>query len=292
MANLFSKISLVLLFLSCLSAFAYDGEIHDTFTKRFFFGNKDVALSGDDDAKIDVLNKASYLYLDFFDGGEKKAKRYLAALGMSDISLEEIRTPAGTMFDRGRHQKYTHLGWDEERYGEVTYRNARNIRQNKIMLRVVGRVFPGATLKQREMMGRLIYYTHILGDHEGDSKGSSKHRIPLIPWYESRNDNYTIYSELIKIIKGLPRNSYSEELIRFLKKNSDGKYLCRDKCDGHEIKISCPIYDKRHQDDEQSANIYCFAAKTSDELAKYLPKILADIDFFRDAFPSYFGEGD
>jgi hypothetical protein len=77
-----------------------------------------------------------------------------------------------------------------------------------------------------------------------------------------------------------------------LKKNSDGKYLCRDKCDGHEIKISCPIYDKRHQDDEQSANIYCFAAKTSDELAKYLPKILADIDFFRDAFPSYFGEGD
>lgn len=141
-------------------------------------------------------------------------------------------------------------------------------------------------------MGRLIYYTHILGDHEGDSKGSSKHRIPLIPWYESRNDNYTIYSELIKIIKGLPRNSYSEELIRFLKKNSDGKYLCRDKCDGHEIKISCPIYDKRHQDDEQSANIYCFATKTSDELTKYLPKILADIDFFRDAFPSYFGEGD
>ena len=67
MANLFSKISVVSLFL-CLCAFAYDGEIHDTFTKRFFFGNKDVALSGDDDAKIDALNKASYLYLDFFDG--------------------------------------------------------------------------------------------------------------------------------------------------------------------------------------------------------------------------------
>ena len=285
---MFLKISIAMTFL-CLSAFAYDGGIHDTFTKRFFFGNKNVALSGSDEAKIDALNMASYLYLDFFDGGEKKAKRYLAALGLSYISIEEIRTPAGTFYDRGRHQKYTHLGWDEERYGEITYKNARAIRQNQIMLRVVGRVFPGASLKQREMMGRLIYYTHILGDHEGDSKGSSKHRVPLIPWYESRNDNYSVYSELIKIVKGLPRNSYSEELIRFLKKNSDGKYLCRDECDGREIRVSC-LADSKHQDDEQSANIYCFAAKTSDELTKYLPKILADIEFFREAFPSYFGE--
>lgn len=285
---MFLKISIAMIFL-CLSAFAYDGEIHDTFTKRFFFGNKNVALSGSDEAKIDALNMASYLYLDFFDGGEKKAKRYLAALGLSYISIEEIRTPAGTFYDRGRHQKYTHLGWDEERYGEITYKNARAIRQNQIMLRVVGRVFPGASLRQREMMGRLIYYTHILGDHEGDSKGSSKHRVPLIPWYESRNDNYSVYSELIKIVKGLPRNSYSEELIRFLKKNSDGKYLCRDECDGREIRFSCQA-DSKHQDDEQSANIYCFAAKTSDELTKYLPKILADIEFFREAFPSYFGE--
>lgn len=278
-----NSFALVLAFAT--SIFAYEGPVHDLILERVFFGSKNANLNFEERKQLENINKASYLYIDYFKGKGSKASRYLKDLGMT-IDTSSIETPTNN------HQVYTHLGWDEERYvgQKENYKKIRETRKN-ILLTTIRRIFPGAIPKEQECLAKLVYYIHIIGDHEGDKPESSFGRIPLVPWEDAPHESYTIYTELIKIIKRLPQNEHSFELIGFLESNKN-KTLCRKKCSSASATNFCDVSGESWKDDKVRVNIYCFAAKTTDMLQKHLPKILADIEYFSEAFPEFYKQAE
>lgn len=262
------------------SAFAYDGETHDRNVERFLFGTKNAVLNFEERRHLDNINKASYICLDYFEGNEGKALRYLKDLG-EPIDIDLIKTPTS------KHQRYTHRGWDEDRYvGDEKHSKARSIRK-KILVNAIKKAFPEAISGEQENLAKLIYYIHIIGDHEGDKLTSSAERLPLVPWKDAPNESYTIFSELLKILKRLPQNDHSNELIGYLEANKN-KNLCRSNCSPTEQTNFCNVSAYEWKDDKARVNTYCFSAKLSDMLQEHLPKILKDVEYFHASFQEFY----
>ncbi|WP_290725759.1 hypothetical protein [Fibrobacter sp. UBA2449] len=287
-----NKIILVILLIA-LNAFSYSRKEHDQNVARFLLGSKE-AVSND---VIKKLNIASYLCLDYFiddedENANDKSKRASAEKMLRDIgasvNIDDIKMPSG------QHQKYTHLGWDDDigemkfYKGQEKYDRTRQLRR-EILTETVQDVFSIDNNHGALDFSKLIYYIHIIGDHEGDKPSSSYDRIPLVPWEDTPNETFTIFSELEEILKHLYelQENPSQELTlhynalnNFLAKNGTEK-LCRKNCNKTYLDHSCDVHFYPWQDDNIRVNIYCFSAELSDMLAEHLPKFLRNIDFFK-----------
>jgi hypothetical protein len=238
------------------------------------------ARDPDEEVKLELIEKAAYLTIDQFNGKNLQYLDELIQAGVKNLPFaNEINFSAG-----GEHQRYTHRGWDWINYPtNVRGYNFQQIweKRKTILLFTLDRVFE---FKRNEMIKRdslaaLIYYTHILGDHWGDQKGSYMDRIPITPRPDYRfnrsgpnSNNPTVYTELLYHIPRLFREQLNSNEFRML-----FFFLQRHK--SKEFPTGTSITD------EEYAELQIFARQTLDTLSTYIPRLLQNEQFFKRAFP-------
>jgi hypothetical protein len=93
------------------------------------------------------------------------------------------------------HERYTHLGWHHE-YDEQT--QPRWLKSKQILLDTVGSIFYFSPLDlvstrlfkkdKKDSFAAILYYVHILGDHEVNRVSNAHTRLPLKSMDEQRDD--------------------------------------------------------------------------------------------------------
>ena len=93
-------------------------------------------------------------------------------------NISKFLTPGGPY-----HGWYTHLGWDHIYDADTTVRW--RVRQ-EILRDALAKQFSFSIFNQskKNSMAALLYYTHILGDHENNALTTSHTRIPIKTMYE------------------------------------------------------------------------------------------------------------
>jgi hypothetical protein len=149
---------------------------------------------------LHVLTHALQLAIDSSENGIPTAQYYRDKLmdwrrkyrlkPIPDVS--EFIAPRSSLAE---HEWYTHLGWDHE-YEEQTQQRWLNGKQ--ILLDTVGSVFDFSPLDlvsarlfkkdKKDSFAALLYYVHILGDHEANSVTDAHTRLPLKSMDEQRQD--------------------------------------------------------------------------------------------------------
>jgi hypothetical protein len=138
-----------------------------------------------------------------------KAKKYLEdhqkELKIKGIpNIKEFLTPGGRF-----HGEYTHLGWDHPFYRDDTA--GKWLVRKEILRDFLGKHFSfglndSADIikpSKRDSFAALLYYVHILGDHENNTIVTARSRIP-IKSLDEQNDAET------RIITHWERNSNNE----------------------------------------------------------------------------------
>jgi len=130
-------------------------------------------------------------------------------------NLREIVTPGGN-----GHGVYSHLGWNhvytEEPIplglGEVVYVNRAWILRKKLLCDALGKIFDFGLFegKKKDALGALLYYVHILGDHEENEASTANTRIPIISMDEQGAIDWGSNQDWI------PRTTIKEELLIYL----------------------------------------------------------------------------
>ena len=145
---------------------AYERKDHDALTLKILFRKYEYACndSAVQDA-LSVLTSACYLTVDQFNNYGQTYLKELIDYGVKNLpsQVSEIGFSAS-----GRnHRNFTHRGWNFDYGGEM--KTKWPIRQD-ILRNTVGTVFNfNGNEKQKEAFCELLYYIHILGDHEDDT---------------------------------------------------------------------------------------------------------------------------
>ena len=145
---------------------AYERKDHDALTLKILFRKYEYACN--DSAvqdELSVLTSACYLTVDQFNNYGQTYLKELIDYGVKNLpsQVSEIGFSAS-----GRnHRNFTHRGWNFDYGGEM--KTKWPIRQD-ILRNTVGTVFNfNGNEKQKEAFCELLYYIHILGDHEDDT---------------------------------------------------------------------------------------------------------------------------
>lgn len=185
-----SLILCLLLIFTCSSSNAGTGEQHEADLENIFLGrtlsedSKDPKKQNGNTPAVlfGYLEDAIYLCIDQM--GDKHGQTWLDELNNDfqlnglPTSIDEIKVPEKD------HEKYTHLGWDYKYY---PLPEKWKIRQN-ILLATVNKVFgfsinsdniENTYSEQCVEMAKLIYYIHILGDHQHNKLNTTTDRIQL-----------------------------------------------------------------------------------------------------------------
>jgi hypothetical protein len=153
------------------------------------------------------------------------ARKYLqdhkAELKINSIPKnEEFLTPGPEDYS---HEEYTHLGWD---YPNYTPDTARKWLVRKEFLRdFLGKHFSfglndSADIikpSKRDSFAALLYYVHMLGDHEGNKIGGAHTRIPIKSLDEQNDEETGIVTHWERNINGTPITNIIDELNHHLK---------------------------------------------------------------------------
>ncbi len=178
----------LLVFLSS-SAIAGTGDQHEADLERILLGRtlgkeiKDPQRQNEDTPAVlfGYLEDAIYLCVDQMGN---QGQKWLDELN-NDFHLEGLPTSIDEIsVPEEDHEKYTHLGWD---YKDYQLQEKWKKRQN-ILLATVNKVFGfGAGTAATENvyseqcveMAKLIYYIHVLGDHQHNKLSTTTDRIQL-----------------------------------------------------------------------------------------------------------------
>lgn len=160
-----------------------------------------------------------------------KATRYLQEhkkdLKIEKIpNLNEFLTPGGPY-----HGEYTHLGWDHIYTGET---QQKWIIRKEILRNAIGKQFsflPIIDNDKRNSLAALLYYVHILGDHEGNTLTTTRTRIPIRNLHEQDfiSEERSIIVRWENNKNGIPETTIIAELnkhldILFANKRSSDRY--------------------------------------------------------------------
>ena len=288
-SKLLTKCNILTLFLMCLAIIcnAHGIKGHNAELKEILFGKYN--LSSKAEENFDLLTKAAYLTLDYFNNSMQGLDYYndLKNYGVKDIPRLESIDFSGNKY----HQKYTHMGW-EYTYGVIDKANWEA--RKKILLNTVEKVckfsknkgiwswFSTQTIddSKKKDFAALIYDIHILGDHIGDMDATRYTRIRLVSEPDYRGqvvsptsagpfNNMTLYTYLLYHIQRLFRdqkNCYEyNELVKFLERHKDEFINSKD-------------------DKVPYENVQELANETKKVLARYIPKLLRNEAFFQRAF--------
>lgn len=192
-----------------ISAYAYEAAQHNFYLESVLFGpNKTIAaMSPDAQNALKALEYASYLALDQYNGRGTAELAYLK----STYHVPGLPGNIDAIDFRGNeyHRKFTHYGWDHQ-YGNDMANWA--VRKN-ILLATTEKVFDfemfsgkilgfdvGYTQKCNSFAA-LVYYVHVLGDHEALKKYKNIAMIQLAQPHSDQSPD--IYSELKKHLEHL-----------------------------------------------------------------------------------------
>ncbi|GHT78643.1 hypothetical protein FACS1894130_05620 [Spirochaetia bacterium] len=258
--------------------FAPDEYVHNLDLMKIILG-RPFPQSPLEEAKFALLAKASYLAIDQFNGHNLEYLNELREAGVKNLPPgNEINFTAG-----GEHQRYTHRGWDWINYPvNIRGYNFQQIWETRktVLLLTLDRLFEfrNDEIIKRDSLGAIIYYTHALGDHWGDAKGSYMDRMPVSsrPDYRFNRsgpnaNNPTICTELLYHIPRLFREQVNSIDYRMLL-----LYLNRRK--SQEFPSGTTITD------EEYAQVQIFARETLDTLGIYIPRLLKNENFYKKAF--------
>lgn len=269
------KILIILIFFSNFYCFSHNFVTHDDFFKKVLFG-RDIQLSFKEQEKMTLLNYSSRVAIDQYNGSCEKELNYLKSKGIKTISSIENIDFTGN----SHHQRYTHRGWN---FHYATNTGNWSLRKN-LMLDTTKKIFSFISTEQHDAFTALVYYVHILGDHDGDKISNTMDRIPL----GGRSDNIDILSELTSIY--LPKLFKNQKI--------EANNLCERlqsinrKC-ANLLKRKGPGYDDRNvkrdvkELSEEEYMIYqSYAKETLKILAEEVPMLLKNEKWFWKEFPS------
>ena len=128
-----------------------------------------------------------YTAVDFLN----KNRKHLKIDKLNDADVKEFLTPAGNT-----HGVYTHLGWehiypDDDNFQErwMIKTNTRWLIRKKLLCDFLGKNFNFfLNKKKQDSFAALLYYVHILGDHENNKANTAYTRIPIKSFDEQKND--------------------------------------------------------------------------------------------------------
>ncbi len=163
--------------------YAKVGEGHDADLEAVLFGDR--VTTSDMKTTIKMLEAASYLTIDQFQSNGQAKLDLLSRNGVKGLpKLEDINIDPGA----ANHRKYAHNGWNSE-WHQLKY-NSQYSKDEKwqkkwkkrkgILLDTVNEIFGFSWFSNIPLIGSalndygedcdsfcaLVYYTHILGDHE------------------------------------------------------------------------------------------------------------------------------
>jgi len=132
-------------------------------------------------------------------------------------NAKEFLTPGGPT-----HGEYTHLGWDHQ-YAPDTLKKW--LIRKEILRDFLGKHFNfglndnSDIIKpsKRDSLAALIYYVHILGDHEYDSITTNRTRLPIKSLNEQDNLKFDIITRWENNKNGTPTTAILPELKKHLK---------------------------------------------------------------------------
>lgn len=249
---------------------AYERKDHDALTLKILFRKYEYACNDSSvQDELSVLTSACYLTVDQFNNYGQTYLDELIAYGVKNIpsQVSEIGFSAS-----GRnHRNFTHRGWNFDYGGEM--KTKWPIRQD-ILRNAVGTVFNfNGNDKQKEAFCELLYYIHILGDHDDDAsyKVSNGLKIDV----GGRHDKEDIIHKLLDLLPILFPDQTNTHKYRALTTNLRSINSEVDKLVNSVGGINT---------DEKFAERQVLVAEVIEILSLYLPEMLKKEPFFNDVF--------
>lgn len=174
--------------------------------RKFEYASKDASVQDE----ISVLTDACYLTIDQFNKQGQASLDELLAYGINGIpqNVSEINYKAGG----NDHRSKTHRGWNVISDSEM--KTIWPIRQN-ILRNTVGTVFDfDDNEKQKEAFCELLYYIHILGDHQHDQSYKIKNGLKID--VGGRHDKEDIIHKILELLPVLFPNQTNTHKYRAL----------------------------------------------------------------------------
>lgn len=249
---------------------AYERKDHDELMLKILFRKYEYACNNSAvQDEISVITSACYLTIDQFNNYGQKYLDELIAYGVKDIpsQVSEIGYSAS-----GRnHRDYTHRGWSFDYGGEM--KTKWPIRQD-ILRKTADTVFDfDGNEKQKEAFCELLYYIHILGDHEDDASYtvSNGRKIDV----GGRHDKEDIIHKLLDAFSILFADQTNTHKYRALTTNLRSINSKLDKLVNSEGGVNSDEKFEQHQE---------LVGDLIEILSLYLPEMLKDEPFFNKVF--------
>ena len=278
-------LTIIVICISSMQAFAYGRAEHDKLLEKVLFGNENFSSSKNESIKnaAKALKSASYLAIDQYNG-----------MGAEDISfLKDDFNVSGLpelseidFTSNSTHRRFTHRGWDHVyKPDKANWGKRKSILLNTINKEfkfkkspnfVLGRVDKKFLEYDKKCISfcALIYYIHIIGD-QIDNKTYEQFRANYPNQMKvGGKDEENIISELIK-----------HTGLLFEDQKSSNKYIhLKTALTSLNGKIKILLKDGDINTEEKYSQYVAYAKDLEEILSSNIPNLLKEEDFFKKVF--------
>lgn len=249
---------------------AYERKDHDDLMLKILFWKHEYACSDSSvQDELSVLTSACYLTIDQFNSYGQNYLDELTTYGVKNIPTQV--SEIGFSASGRNHRSFTHRGWDFAYSGEM--KTKWPLRQD-ILRNTVGAVFDfNGNEQQKEAFCELLYYIHILGDHEDDASYQISNGLKID--IGGRHDKEDIIHKLLDLLPVLFADQTHTHKYRALTTNLRSINSKLDKLVNSVGGIN---------NDEKFAERQVLVGKVIEILSLYLPKMLKKEPFFNEVF--------
>lgn len=262
--------ALLLVGLIPIQSEAHTGKEHDKIMLRVLFRKFEYASKASTvQDEIAALCDACYLTIDQFNGQGQSSLDALIDYGVKDIpqNVSEINYK-GSGND---HRSKTHRGWNVINDSEM---KAIWPKRQDILRNTVNAVFDfKGNTKQPEAFCELLYYIHILGDHQSDKSYTVKNGLKI--GVGGRHDKEDIIHKLLELLPILFPDQINTHKYRALITNLRSINNKLDKLVNSQGNVNT---------EEEFTQYKACVDDVIEILSLYLPEMLKDEPFFNKAF--------
>lgn len=275
---------IILLIISNLSVYAKGGNGHNKELEKVLFG--EISLTDEQEDAVEALEAAAYLTIDQFGGDGESKLEILEDYKVNNLpTIEEIDISSS---ETNHHREYTHQGWEsnyrhikdhegsEDEEWQSKWNERKHILENTANeifgfkwwgdIPLIGSMLPDYG-QQCDSFCALVYYVHILGDHEVTN--SVKQYNYLMPVGGKLNQCDIIHELMYhcNILFAAQSNTYEFAMFKTKLSILNSKYT----------KIGKVTADNIEQNKK-------YAEELVDILKNYVPSLLGNETFFNEVF--------